>query len=119
MDSRTEITMSCVGDAYVSRTSEISIRSDSPERSLGTRSLFRGCRRLRPTGRAQSAPWAALVGRIGLVFDIGWRLANERTKGDEDGGGGKVAVQQGQGVDHEVLAVGDERPEQDIHLWSS
>ena len=30
-----------------------------------------------------------------------------------------MAVQQGQGVDHEVLAVGDERPEQDIHLWSS
>lgn len=57
-----------------------------------------------------------MVGRSGLVFDIDWRLADERTEGDEDVGGGKVAVQQGQGVDHEVLAVGDERPEQDIHL---
>ena len=27
-----------------------------------------------------------------------------------------MAVQQGQRVDYEVLAVGDERPEQDVHL---
>ena len=73
MDSRTVITTSCVGDACVSRTSEISVRSDSPERSLGTGSLLRGCRRLRPTGRAHNQPLGLPSGCSGRPRRAGFR----------------------------------------------
>ena len=68
MDSRTVITMSCVGDAYVEN--KLDQRRGSPEASLSAPDHASGCRRLRrPTSANQ--PLGRLWSVSRPVFDIG------------------------------------------------